>query len=145
MKKGYIYKFKMHEKELREFIRTYLNNPVSIPEDIYSYETISGIPSRFGMKGRAFSSEGEIRWQKQVDGYNVFHLTETHGESLVDKLICECEVIEETSDIFLFPLNDKSINPSFGSYGGSDNTKISFYIYSKEGIPLTIRIRGLKR
>ena len=94
-------------------------------------------------KGRAFSEKGEIRWEKSGNDFIVTFLTENLNSTL-PKPICEYEVEKAETSFKLYSLKDKSINPKFEFYPtGKQDGKLKAYIYLKNGIMLTLRLRSI--
>jgi len=138
--KGYIYKLELKDNELKDFIKKNLGeNLICIPESLDFYEPLSYVPDDLKSKGRAFSEKGEIRWEKYENKFIVILLTETLKENQPD---FQCEV--EELEFSLFSLEDKRINPKFERYPtGKKDGKLKTYVYIKDGMPLTIRLRSI--
>jgi hypothetical protein len=140
--KGFVYKGQMHTARLYELAERVLAEPsFYLTEDLDDYRPGIGVPSDLKRKGRLFSENAELRYERADDGFACFLLTENSSFSPqppLTRLPGEWEVVGREQ--LLVDAHAPYVKPQFSTYPNSAK-RVSVYVYSQQGISRFTRLR----
>jgi hypothetical protein len=145
--RGFVYTGKLDEKALVKLMEEIFENKCFyICQEIDRYELGEGLPEEICSEGRAFSDEGEVRWEKNGEEYHVVLLVEKQISKIPPGLIQdnrEWTLEEKLGEVYLVNLGSSQISPKFSKYP-KNAEKLSTKIYLKKNVPTFISLRGFK-
>jgi len=142
--KGYVYTFIGGAGTLIRVAREYLGEGVwhwtANPAHL---DVREGYPEDWKDQGAVFNERGELRWQREGDGYRALLLTETPTASPSEKLTpLEGDWTVEEQRLMLQNLKEARVHPPFPQYPhGKTSGWIQAFLYKRNGVSMYLSLR----